>query len=151
MRRLLIVYHSQSGNTGRMAQAALQGAQTETEVETVMKRAFDCGLDDLLGCNGLLIGTPENFGYMSGAMKDFFDRTYYPAEGKTVGLPYALFISAGNDGSGTVRQIGRIATGYGWKLAAEPVIARHEVTEDDLQRCWDLGAAFAAGLSMGIF
>ena len=88
---------------------------------------------------------------MSGAVKDFFDRTYYPAEGKTIGLPYGLFISAGNDGSGAVREIGRIATGYGWKLVAEPIIAKNGVTRDDLSRCEELGAAFAAGLAMRIF
>ena len=111
MPRLLIVHHTQSGNTGRLAEAVLRGAQVEPGVDTVMKRAFDTTLDDLLNCNGLLLGTPENFGFMSGALKDFFDRTYYPAEGKTLGLPYAVFISAGNDGRGAVRQIERIATG----------------------------------------
>lgn len=150
-KRLLIIHHTQSGNTARMTGAVLAGARTEAAIDIVSRRAFDAGIDDLLACDGLLIGTPENFGTMSGAVKDFFERTYYPAEGKTLGLPYALFISAGNDGSGTVRQIGRIATGYGWKLVAEPVIARNGVTADDLKRCEELGAAFAAGLELGIF
>ncbi|HQW19659.1 MAG TPA: NAD(P)H-dependent oxidoreductase [Rhodocyclaceae bacterium] len=151
MPRLLIVHHTQSGNTGRLAEAVLRGAQSEPGVDTVMKRAFDTTLDDLLNCNGLLLGTPENFGFMSGALKDFFDRTYYPAEGKTLGLPYAVFISAGNDGSGAVRQIERIATGYGWKHIAEPLIARGEVTDNALVRAGELGAAFAAGLALGIY
>jgi multimeric flavodoxin WrbA len=151
MRRLLIIYHTQGGHTGRMADAVLQGARSETGIETVCKRAFDAGIDDLLGCDGLLIGTPENFGYMSGAIKDFFDRTYYPAEGKTLGLPYALFISAGNDGAGAVREIGRIATGYGWKLVAEPLVARKEVDAAVLAQCEELGNAMAAGLALGIF
>ena len=151
MRRLLIIYHTQSGSTGRMADAVLKGARSETGVETVFKRAFDAGIDDLLGCHGLLIGTPENFGTMSGAVKDFFDRTYYPAEGKTLGLPYALFVSAGNDGSGAVREIGRIATGYGWKQVAEPVIARKEITAEILISCEELGNAMATGIALGIF
>ena len=100
MKRLLIVYHTQGGRTGAMAGAVLRGARRATETETVMKRAGEATLEDLLGCQGLVIGTPENFGTMAGMVKDFFDRTYYPAEGKTVGLPYALFVSAGNDGSG---------------------------------------------------
>lgn len=151
MRRLLIVFHTQSGNTGAMADAVLAGARSEPGIEVRCQRAFDTGLEDLLASDGLLLGTPENFGTMSGALKDFFDRTYYPAEGKTVGRPYGLFISAGNDGTGAVREIGRIATGYGWRAVAEPVIARKEVTAGDLQRCQELGAAMAAGLALGIF
>lgn len=150
-RRLLIVYHTQSGNTGRMAEAVLRGAQREAGAETLMKRAFDTVLEDLLACQGLIIGTPENFGTMSGAIKDFFDRTYYPAEGRTVGLPWAVFVSAGNDGTGAVAQIERIATGYGWKRVAEPLIARHGVTDEDIGRCEELGEAMAAGIALGVF
>ena len=151
MPRLLIVYHTQSGNTGRLAAAALRGAQNEPGVETRMQRAFDTTIDDLLACNGLLLGTPENFGTMSGALKDFFDRTYYPAEGKTLALPYAMLISAGNDGSGAVRQIERIATGYGWKRVAEALIVRSNIQTEDLIRAEELGAALATGLALGIF
>ncbi|HQR02667.1 MAG: NAD(P)H-dependent oxidoreductase [Proteobacteria bacterium] len=151
MRRLLIISHSQSGRTAALTAAVREGAATEIELEVISKRAFDTGLEDLLNCQGVLIGTPENFGYMSGAVKDFFDRTYYPAEGKTIGLPYALFISAGNDGTGAVRQIDRIAIGYGWRKIAEPLIIRGDPAPADLDRCRELGAAFAAGLVLGIF
>lgn len=151
MRRLLIVYHSQGGSTALMAEAVLRGAQREAEVETVLKRAFDTTIEDLLLSNGLIIGTPENFGYMSGAIKDFFDRTYYPAEGKTVGLPYALFVSAGNDGAGAVREIGRIANGYGWKLIASPLIAQKAINADMLIACENLGESTAAGIALGVF
>jgi len=151
VRRLLILYHSQGGRTGDMAEAVLRGARRATETETVMKRAGEATLADLLDCHGLIVGTPENFGYMAGMVKDFFDRTYYPAEGKTVGLPYALFVSAGNDGTGAVTQIDRIATGYGWKRAAEPLIARQEVTDADLAACEELGEAMASGVALGIF
>jgi len=150
-RRLLIVYHTQSGNTGRLADAAFSGAQRVQGVETVIKRAFDAGTDDLLACNGLLLGTPENFGYMSGALKDFFDRTYYPCEGKLTGLPYAIFVSAGNDGSGAVREIGRIANGYGWKAVADALIVRKAITDAALADAAELGEAMAAGVEMGIF
>ncbi|MFO1427947.1 MAG: hypothetical protein U1F11_13445 [Steroidobacteraceae bacterium] len=88
---------------------------------------------------------------MSGAVKDFFDRTFYPAENRTVGLPYAVFVSAGNDGTGTVAAIERIATGYRWKRVAEPLIVVGEPTPAALDRCRELGATLAAGLALGIF
>jgi multimeric flavodoxin WrbA len=150
-KRLLIVFHTQSGNTGQLANAVLNGARRVTEVDTVLKHAFDAGTEDLLACHGLLLGTPENFGYMSGALKDFFDRTYYPCEGQLTGLPYAVFVSAGNDGTGAVREIGRIANGYGWKVVAEALIVRKQITPADLERAEALGEAIAAGLAMGIF
>ncbi|NLF53353.1 MAG: flavodoxin family protein [Thauera phenolivorans] len=149
-KRLLIVYHTQSGNTGQLADAVLRGARRVAEVDTVIKRAFDAGTEDLLACDALLLGTPENFGYMSGALKDFFDRTYYPCEGRLEGLPYAVFVSAGNDGSGAVREIGRIAKGYGWKPAAEALIARKGIAAEDLARAEELGEGFATALSIGI-
>ena len=151
MRRLLIVYHSQNGRTAAMAEAVVRGANTETGIECQCKRAFDTTIEDLLGCSGLLIGTPENFGYMSGAVKDFFDRTYYPVEGKTIGLPYGIFVSAGDDGTGAVREIGRIAVGYGWKQVADPIIAHKENHGETLQKCEALGAAMATGIAMGIY
>jgi multimeric flavodoxin WrbA len=149
-KRLLIVYHSQSGNTERLAQAVLQGARKVPETDTLMKRAFDATEADLMACQGLLLGTPENFGYMSGALKDFFDRTYYPCEEKLTGLPYAVFISAGNDGTGAVREIARIATGYGWRATAEPVIVRKSITPEGLSACRDLGEAMATAIALGI-
>lgn len=151
MKRLLIVYHSQSGHTAALAEAVLRGARRATDVETLLKRAAQATLEDLLACHGLVIGTPENFGSLSGMMKDFFERTFYPAEGRTAGLPYALFISAGNDGSGALREIGRIATGYGWKRVAEPLIARKEIGAAELAAGEELGEAMASGLALGIF
>ncbi len=150
-KRLLIVYHTQSGNTGRLADAVLSGARRVTETDTRLLRAFDAGTDDLLACDGLLLGTPENFGYMSGALKDFFDRTYYPCEGRLTGLPYAVFVSAGNDGSGAVREIGRIATGYGWRAVNDALIVRGAIAAANLDAAAELGEAMAAGLTMGIF
>jgi multimeric flavodoxin WrbA len=99
----------------------------------------------------LLIGTPEHFGYMSGAIKDFFDRTFYPVENKVDGLPYAIYVSAGNDGTGAVNSIERIALGYKWKRIAEPLIVRGAPTLDALAKCRELGQTMAAGMDAGIF
>lgn len=152
MKHLLVIYSGQSGHTQAMCDAVCAGAEAEAAgVETRCRQASEAILDDLLWADALLLGTPENFGYMSGLLKDFFDRTYYPAEGKTLGLPYALFVSAGNDGSGAARAVERIATGYGWKAIAEPLILKGDVGEAGLQRCRDLGEALAAGLASGIF
>lgn len=150
-KRLLIVYHTQSGNTGKLAQAVFEGANRVEQTQVRLLRAFDAGVDDLLACDGLLLGTPENFGYMSGALKDFFDRTYYPCEGRLNGLPYALFVSAGNDGTGAVREVARIASGYGWKCISDAVIVRNAVSSDSLLACDALGESMATGLALGIF
>lgn len=150
-RHLLIVYHTQTGHTRRMARAVLRGSRRVVEVETRLKMALWAGLDDLLWADGLLLGTPENFGYMSGALKNFLDRTYYPAQGQISGLPYAVFISAGNDGTGALTSIERIARGYPLKPVADPIIARGELTAEVLQRCEELGEMMASGVAWGIF
>lgn len=153
MKHLLITYHSQSGNTRLLAEAVLKGAGHEL-IETVEVRclmAAEAGPDDLLWADGLLLGTPENFGYMSGGMKDFLDRTFYPVEGKILSLPYAIFISAGNDGSGALRAIRRIANGYPLKEVQEPLIAKGTVTPTHLEKAEELGMTLAAGLEAGIF
>jgi len=148
---LLIIYHSQSGNTERMSQSVLKGAEEIEDVDIRFKKAFDANLDDLLWSNGILIGTPENFGYMSGAVKDFFDRTYYPAQEKFTNKPYGIFISCENDGSGAVYNIQRIAKGYPFKQIMEPIICKGEVTDQALDKCKEMGMTMAAGLSVGIF
>ncbi|MFP5307916.1 MAG: flavodoxin family protein [Gammaproteobacteria bacterium] len=152
VKHLLLIWHSQSGHTRQLADAAAQGIrELADEVELRMLRAADAGLDDLLWADGVVLATPENFGYMSGMLKDFMDRTYYPAEGKTIGLPYAVLISCDNDGSGAVRAIERIATGYGWKAVAEPLISRGGIAPGALDQARELGQTIAAGLSMGLF
>ncbi|MCC6134495.1 MAG: flavodoxin family protein [Gammaproteobacteria bacterium] len=148
---LLIVYHTQTGHTRTMARAVRRGARRVTEVETRLKMALRATLEDLLWANGLLLGTPENFGYMSGALKNFLDRTYYPAQGQISGLPYAVFISAGNDGTGALTSIERIVRGYPLKPVCDPIIVRGEVTAEDLQRCEELGETMASGIAWGIF
>jgi multimeric flavodoxin WrbA len=152
MKHLLIVFHSQTGNTAGMAEAVKSGADSpDIAIKIRIRQAKNAVVDDLLWCDGLLIGTPENFGYMSGAVKDFFDRTFYPLEGKIQALPYAIFISAGNDGSGALNSIRRIGNGYPFKEVMEPIIAQGEVTEADLNKCREMGMTMAAGLEAGIF
>ena len=153
MKSLLIVYHSQSGATASLAESVHAGA-TDPLVENVdvrMKRAADADARDLMWANGIIVGTPENFGYMSGAMKDFFDRTFYAVEGRIQPLPAAYFVKAGNDGSGALRAIRRIANGYPFHEVQEPVIAVGEVTAEHRERCRELGLALAVGLDAGIY
>ncbi len=150
-KHLLIVFHSQGGGTQRMADAVLAGAREESDVETRMVRALEAGLDDLLWADALILGTPENFGYMSGALKDFFDRTFYPAQGKVDQLPYAVFIKCGNDGSGALFNIERIAKGYPLRKVADPIVHQGDLDDEVLYRCTELGQTLAAGLALGIF
>lgn len=151
MKSLLIVYHSQSGSSARLARAAWQGARTESALKVLVRRVWDAGLAELEQADGLLLVMAENSGAISGGMKDFLDRTFYPAIDRGLVLPYALLVSAGNDGRGAVQQARRIMSGYPFPAAAEPVILRGEVTDAHLQASEELGAAFAAGIGMGIF
>jgi multimeric flavodoxin WrbA len=151
MAKILIVYHSQTGKTKQMAQAVAEGAKSIEGVEVILKKAADATVDDLLAANGLAVGTPENFGYMSGMVKDFFDRTYYSAHEKVFRKPFVVFISAGNDGTGALRAIERIALGYKFKTVFQPVIAKGEITKEILTQCVELGATIAGGCQMGIY
>jgi multimeric flavodoxin WrbA len=151
VKQLLIVYHTQSGNTGRLVAAVARGAAREPSVCVTTKRAFDTGLDDLLGCDAVVFGTAEYNGYMSGALKDFFDRTYEPAREHVTNKPYACVISAGNDGTFAVQYIDRIARGYMLKRVAEPVIVVGPVDAAAEAHCEELGELMAAGLELGVF
>ena len=153
VKHLLIVYHTKTGHTLELVNACVRGAGDPLieGVDLRVLRAADAGPDDLLWANGLILGTPENFGYMSGALKDFLDRTYYEVEGQLSPLPYAVVISAGNDGSGALRAIRRIANGYPLVEVQDPVIARGEVTAAHLEAATEIGMALAAGLEAGIY
>ncbi|OPL13992.1 MAG: flavodoxin [delta proteobacterium MLS_D] len=151
MHRILIVFHSKTGNTERMARAVERGVLSTEGAEAVLKRASEATADDLRGCDGIALGTPENFGYMSGMMKDFFDRTFYEVQDETFRLPCAVFISAGNDGTGALNSIERITLGYRFKKIYDPVIVRGSVTEEDLRACEELGQTLAAGIALGIY
>ena len=149
---LLLTAGHAGGRLERLAQAAADGAaELADEVEMRRQSALEAGVAELRWAHGILLGTPEKFGYMAGALKDFFDRTFYPTENQLAGLPYALFVSAGNDGSGAVSSVERIVAGYRWNRIAEPVIVVGEPDEMALARCRELGQTLAAGLAMGIF
>ncbi|MDJ0700239.1 MAG: NAD(P)H-dependent oxidoreductase [Woeseiaceae bacterium] len=151
--KLLIVYHSQSGSTDRMAEAVIRGASS-TDVEGVdvrVRKALDADADDLLWCDAFILGTPENFGYMSGAMKYFLDRVYYACIEKVDAKPFALFIRAGNDGTGAVSSLRRILTGLSVKEVQQPVMIVGDFDEARLSECEELGLTMAAGLEAGVF
>ena len=161
MAELLIVYHSKTGGSRQMAEAAAAAALEETP--TVLKTADRAGPDDLLQADGYLFCAPENLAAIAGVMKDFYDRCYYPVLGRLEGRPYAQMICAGSDGENAARQTARIATG--WRLrevqpplivcthaqTPEEILAEKTIPEDQLALCSDLGRSLAAGLNMGIF
>lgn len=151
MKRLLIVWHSQSGATAQLAEAVARGVAQEPDVECRMRRAMEADTRDLLWAQAVIFGSPENFGYLSGGLTDFLARTFYPVQPHQLNLPYTAFISAGNDGTGAVRMLDRIASGYPLKSVLPAVIVRGVPDAESLQRCEELGLTLAAGLAMGIF
>lgn len=151
MKALLIVYHTGGVKTAKMAEAVERGARSEPGVTVVVKRCAEAGPEDVLAADALILGTPENFGYMSGMMKDFLERVFYPCEGKVNGRPWALFVGAGQDGSGAVNSVERIVAGLRLEKKSEAIICLRDLTPETLQKCEELGAAFAAGLAMGVF
>ncbi len=152
MSQLLIVHHSQTGHCARMASAVISGACHGDLVTTVVaKPVREAGVDDVLSADAMILGTPENFGYMSGAMKDFLDRVYYPLEGRVEGMPYVCFVSAGNDGTGAVRAIERIASGFPLKRVHDPLVIVGEPTDEQLSACYDLGMYVSAGVEANVF
>lgn len=160
---LLIVYHSYTGGTRQMVQAACAGAQSEGSVDVRLLHATQAGAQDLLSAQGYLFATPENIAAISGLMKDFFDRSYYDALDQIQGRPYASLICAGNDGLNAAKQIERIATGWRLRSVAEPIIicthaqtpeailAPKQIATTELQWCKELGMSLAAGMALGIF
>ena len=153
VKHIRIVYHSQTCRTEALAHAVYRGAchADISGVETQLMLAADATLLTLLEADAVILGTPENFGYMSGALKDFLDRTYYPAQGLVEGLAYALFVSAGNDGRGAVSAVERIARGYPLKPVCAPIIVRGDPSVHDLSACEDMGMTIAAGVELGMF
>jgi multimeric flavodoxin WrbA len=163
MKTLLIVYHSATGGTRQMAEAAARGASRESGIQARLLQASDANAGDVLQAHAYLFATPENLAAMAGMMKDFFDRTYYAALDRIAGRAYATLVCAGSDGENAVRQIDRICTGWRLRKAAEPIIvcthaqtpekirAPKIIGPDDLRRCEDVGKALAAGLVLGIY
>jgi flavodoxin len=163
VKALLMVYHSMTGGTQQMVEAAEHAAGACPSVRTRVLRAPEAHAADVLAADGYLFATPENLASMSGLMKDFFDRTYYPALERLNGRPYAVMICAGSDGRGAAQQIERIATGWRLKLIAPPLIVcthaqspeqilrAKQLCASELAACRELGATLAEGLSLGVF
>jgi NADPH-dependent FMN reductase len=151
-KRLLIVAHAPSPNTRTLLEAVVRGvASAEAEsVKAEVLTPFQAGPDDVLAAQAIVLGTPENLGYMSGALKDFFDRIYYPCLERTQARPYALFVRAGHDGTGTVRGVTTIVTGLRWRAVSEPLVCRGPFRNEFVTQCEELGTVMAAGLDAGI-
>lgn len=163
MKTLLIVWHSRTGASRQLAEAAREGAAAEADCAVRMLAADEAGPEDLLAADGYLFAGPENLAALSGAMKEFLDRCYYPCLERLNGRPYAHMIAAGSDGEGAARQLARIATGWRLKAVAPPLItpthaqtaeaiaAPKRLTEAELAPARELGAALASGLALGVF
>lgn len=150
-KNLLIIYHSQKGHTEQLAIACLRGAEKENDISIRFRKAFDTHQEDIQWADGLIIATPEYFGNMSGAVKDFFDRTYYPARDLEINIPYALIICCDNDGTGAERNIQTIATGYILRKSLDTLIIKEKNIPEETGKAAELGETFAAGISLGIF
>jgi len=153
VKRLLIVAHAPSPNTEALRDACARGARHPEigGVEVVVKAPLSAGPEDVLAAQAVILGTTENLGYMSGALKDFFDRSYYACIEKTDALPFACYIRAGQDGTGTRRAIESITTGLRWKAVQEPLVLRGAWQDGFVAQVEELGMAVAAGLEAGVF
>ena len=152
MKTLVIVAHAPSDNTKQMAAAIVKGA-TAFDIHNVDVRCLsplETQPDDLISADAIIIGTTENLGYMAGLIKDVFDRCYYPCLEKTQGKPYAFYVRAGHDGTGTRRAIESIATGLRWRLVQDPLICRGDFKQEFISTCEELGLTMAASLEAGI-
>lgn len=152
-KKLLIVAHAPSPNTLKLREAVERGANNPDieAVDVTVLAPLEAGPEDVLACDAIILGTTENLGYMSGALKDFFDRSYYPCLEKTQGLPFTFYIRAGHDGTGTRRAIESITTGLRWRTVQEPLLCRGEYQDDFETQCEELGLYMAASLDAGLF
>ena len=150
MKPLVIIANTPSANTLQLRTAVANGAAT-AEIEPIVLTPFEAQPEHILQAGALILGTTENFGYMSGAVKDFFERIYYPCLEQTQGLPIALYVKAGNDGTGALGSMERIILGLRWRQVQAPLIMKGEVKPEFFEACNDLGAGMAEGLKLGIF
>lgn len=149
---LLIIAHIPSPNTLKLKDAVVSGAESVPLENTHVKflSPFDTKPEDILAANAIILGTTENLGYMSGALKDTFDRCYYECLEKTQGMPFTFFIRAGHDGTGTRRAIESITTGLRWRVVQEPLILKGEFQAEFITQCEELGLSMAVSLDAGI-
>ena len=163
MRQLLIIWHSMTGGSEALARAAYNGARRAQGVDVQLVNAADAGAAQVMAADGYLFAFPENLAAISGGMKSFFDRCYYPCLGALNGRPYAMIVCAGSDGRNAVAQAERIATGWRLRQIAESrivcthaqtpeaILAPKTMNEADQQAAADLGEQIATGLLMGIY
>lgn len=153
MSHILIVSNLPSDNTRKLQHATFKGCSDPSTGDHVVlaQSPWQTSESDVLNCHGIILGTTENFGYMSGAIKDFFERIYYPCLEKTEGKPVALYVKGGLDGQGAKISVEKILTGLRWQLIAPPLILRGEFHENFLVQCQELGMMMAAGLDAGIY
>ena len=152
MKTLLIITHAPSDNTQKLAAAAMRGAaHADIDIKVVCRQSLDAEPNDILTADGVLLGTTENLGYMAGLTKDFFDRCYYPVLEEKQGMPFALYIRAGFDGTGTQRAIKTITTGLRWEWITDPLILKGAWQEDFIEQVEELAMTLAAGLDAGIY
>ena len=152
-KQLLIIAHAPSRNTRRLLARLIAGARHPDVAGVTVRalRAFETQPDDIIGAQAVVLMTPENLGYMSGALKDCFDRCYYPCLERSEAMPYAMLIRAGHDGTGTRRAIESITAGLRWRSVHAPVICRGQWRADFIDQATRLGAYLAAGLDLGMF
>jgi multimeric flavodoxin WrbA len=143
MARVLIVYHTLSGNTEKMAMAFAEGAKSVQGTEVVIKKAFDATLEDLLECDAIAFGSADYFSYIAGALKDFFDRTYYPSQGKVTGKPYATFATGGRGGDTALEVLDRLCGSFKFKKVVEGVSVSRTPSPDVLAMCNEAGKKLA--------
>ncbi|HOJ72204.1 MAG TPA: NAD(P)H-dependent oxidoreductase [Syntrophorhabdaceae bacterium] len=153
MATILVVFHTQSGNTHKLAQACAQGAKETEGITVLLKQAKETLTEDIKNSSAIILCSPEYFGYMAGAIKDLFDRTYDALKDdvRVYKKPYAVVISAGNDGTGALSHIERICKGYRFKKVQNPIVCKGKVTEEMLEKCYELGRTIAEGVKAGIF
>ena len=151
MPTLLVIQHTTSPALHAMYDSVINGATDGRieGVEVVSRPALVASASDVLAADGYLLGTPANLGYMSGALKHFFDQIYYQCLEATRHRPYGVYVHGNNDTTGALAAIEKIVTGLRWQRAQQPVVVLGTPTKDDLDACWELGAAMAAGLMSG--
>ncbi len=151
-KQLLVIAHAPSVNTQRLCDAAFRGANHPDleQVNCIVKAPLESGPEDVLACDAILLGTTENLGYMSGALKDFFDRCYYPVLEEKQGLPCALYIRAGHDGTGTQRAVESIISGLRWRWVQTPLILRGEWQSTFVDQVEELSMTLAFSVESGI-
>lgn len=152
MKTLLVVFHAPSDNTQNMTQAIADATcdYQGDDFQVIIKSPFETQPQDVLECDAIILGTPENLAYMSGALKDFFDRIYYPCLEVKQGLPVACIIRAGQDGTGTQRALETILTGLKWRWVQAPLICKGPWQDAFLAQCAELSEGMASALQQGI-